>query len=261
MQEFDYKDLLSGYGIEEGDIIDVSSDILSLMLHARKYQLHFDMKDLLSALKAKVGHNGTVMIRAFSWDFCHGKGFDIRKTKSQVGSLGNAALKDSSFKRTKHPMYSWLVWGKYQVELVGMNNVESFAEDSPFAFLYEYNGKHVRLGNTKNDSFSQRHYAELLANVPFRYIKMFHGTYKDVDGNETRKEYSMYVRRLDCDVTYEDFLAYDDLGTEATRKFDGFSCSSVQIKKAVDYIVNDLKDNFGRNTVIIDGIKGYKSLI
>lgn len=261
MQEFDYNDLLSGYGIEEGDIIDVSSDILSLMIYARKYQLHFDMKDLLSALKAKVGHNGTVMIRAFSWDFCHGKGFDIRKTKSQVGSLGNAALKDSSFKRTKHPIYSWLVWGKYQDELVGMNNVESFAEDSPFAFLYKHNGKHVRLGNTKNDSFSQRHYAELLSNVPFRYIKMFHGVYRDADGYVTEKDYSMYVRRLDCDVTYDDFLVYDDLGTEVSKQFDGFSCSSVQIKEAVDYIDSDLKNNFGGNTVIIDGIKGYKSLI
>ena len=261
VEEFDYEDLLSGYGIEAGDLLDVSSDMLSIMVYARKHKKKFSMSKLLAALKNKVGPEGTVMIRAFSWDFCHEKGFDIRNTKSQTGSLGNEAMKDASFKRTRHPIYSWWVWGKYQQELLNLDNVESFSEDSPFAFLYDHGGKQVRIGIMQHDASTLRHFAEMRAKVPFRYIKMFHGNYVYEDGSVEQKGYSMYVRRLDCEIDYDHFIKYDDASVVSCKEFDGFKCWLVDLKSAIDYVYRDLTENFGLDTVFINGVKGYKELL
>ena len=40
-----------------------------------------------------VGKNGTIFIPTYNWDFCKGKTFHYKKTRSQSGSLGNIALK------------------------------------------------------------------------------------------------------------------------------------------------------------------------
>lgn len=260
MDELAYEDLLLGYGIKEGDIVDVSSDLMSIMVSCKKKKLHFDANKLIDALQHVLGSGGTIMIRCFSWDFCHGEEFNKLSTPSRVGSLGNYAIKRSDFCRTAHPIYSWMVWGKFKKELCGLNNTEAFGEDSPFAFLYNNHGKHIRLGNTLNDAFTQRHVAELRARVPFRYLKMFKGCYTDELNHREIREYSMYVRRLDIEVGYHPFLKYPDDTIEKTRDYGDFTCASVRIKEATDYIYDDLINNYGINTVMINGNDGYEEV-
>lgn len=260
MDKVNYREWFQSVGINTDDIVDVASDLLSVMIYCRERKVKFDANELIDALLETVGENGTVLIRTFNWDFCHGGTFDIRRTPSQVGSLGNIALKRKDFRRTQHPIYSWMVWGKSQKKLCELNNTEAFGEDSPFAFLYNNNGKHIRLGNTMNDVYTQRHFAELRANVPFRYEKKFSGWYIDEEGNKSLREYSMYVRRLDIEVGYHPFLMYPDATIETIRQYDNCTCASVRIKDATDYIYNDLINNNGRHTVAINGNDGYEEL-
>lgn len=152
-----------------------------------------------------VGENGTILIRTFNWDFCHGGTFDIKRTPSQVGSLGNIALKRKDFRRTQHPLYSWMVWGKCTDELCELNSNSSFGENSVFDFLYKKNVKLLCIGNTSVSSFTQTHYAEAVVKVPYRFEKNFKSKYIDLEGRKSIREYSMFVRYLDYKIEADVF--------------------------------------------------------
>lgn len=98
--------------IQKGDVVYVVSDILELAKNARENGERFDRDVFLDSLKEAVGENGTLLIPTFNWDFCRGIPFDYVKTPGKTGALGNAALKRSDFKRTRHPIYSFAVWEK-----------------------------------------------------------------------------------------------------------------------------------------------------
>ena len=91
-KELDYMDFLQGVGVEKGDIIDVSSDMANVLLYCRRIGVRLVPDHLIDSLQELVGPEGTVMIRTFTWDFCHGEPFDIRTSPSRVGALGNAAM-------------------------------------------------------------------------------------------------------------------------------------------------------------------------
>ena len=134
-KELDYMDFLQGVGVEKGDIIDVSSDMANVLLYCRRIGARLVPDHLIDSLQELVGPEGTVMIRTFTWDFCHGEPFDIRTSPSRVGALGNAAMKRADFKRTRHPIYSWMVWGKRADELLQMDQPSAFGPGSVFDFF------------------------------------------------------------------------------------------------------------------------------
>ena len=100
-----------------GDKLLVSSNILKILIKLKKRDKEFNANLIIDLLLNKVGKNGTLMFPTYNWDFCKGKEFDYNNTQSLSGSLGNAALKRKEFKRSKNPVYSLLVYGKYQKEI------------------------------------------------------------------------------------------------------------------------------------------------
>ena len=259
--EFPYADFFDGCGIKKGDIVDVAADIRSLMLTARKEHWIFDGQHLIDALKDLVGHEGTLMLRVFNWDFCHGEGFDMRTSPSRVGSLGNFALKRDDFIRTKHPLYSWMVWGKYAQELAAMNNKAAFGKKSPWEFVYDNDGLLLNFGRTEVTGFTYAHYIEEGENMPYRFSKNFKGEYTDASGNKTVREYSMYVRYLDYDI-YTDLYpeVLEELyqkGAVTKKTFRDLPLWSVKLREAIDYVRDDLKHNTGKKTCVLNGLKGY----
>lgn len=263
--EFEYLNFLEDCGVGKGDIVDVASDIRSMMIVARQNHWKFDINHLIDALMELVGKEGTLLIRCFNWDFCHGKGFDIRTSPSRVGSLGNYALKRSEFVRTKNPMYSWMVWGKYANDLAAMDNKQAFGKDSPWDFLYNNNGKLFVIGKAEQTGFTYIHHIEERENMPYRFSKIFSGNYTDSNGYTTLKEYSMYVRYLDYDM-YEDLFPelIDELymkGSVSKKEFYGLPLWSTVIKDADKLVRDDLVNNLGKRTCIINGQKGYQYVL
>ncbi len=112
---------------------------------------------LLDCIKNNVD---TLAIHTFNWDFCRGMAYDILKSKSQTGALGNIALKRSDFRRTKHPIYSFAVVEKFQNELVALQNKGAFDSNSPFNFMYKNNAKMIIVNLSLQDSFTFVHYVE-----------------------------------------------------------------------------------------------------
>ena len=73
MKEFDYSAMISNIPINEGDTVDVVSDMLSIAVYCKENDLLFDPNKFIDCLCKAGGENGTVLIRAFSQDFCKKK--------------------------------------------------------------------------------------------------------------------------------------------------------------------------------------------
>lgn len=263
MEEFNYTGLISEIGIKKGDILDIASGLASIIIYCRSRKLKFDANHLLDTLKESVGIEGTLMVRAFTWDFCHDIPFDILNSTSRVGVLGDEAMKRKDFMRTQHPIYSWMVWGKYQKYLCEMENIRSFGESTPFDFLYKNHAKQICIGNIAW-VFTQRHHIEQLANVPYRYEKTFKGKYTDANGNQSIRSYSMYVRKLELTLKYSDYPEvkheWENAGIRKYKSWNGIHCSSIKIKEVSDYVYDDLLHNYGKKTLTINGREGYQEI-
>lgn len=262
----EYGNLIENLGIEKGDILDVSSDMASTSMYFKNIGLRLDADVLLDTLKDVVGQDGTILIRTFNWDFCHGTEFDVRKSPSRVGALGNKAMKRDDFRRTQHPIYSWMVWGKYTQELCDMNNASSFDPNGPFGFFYKKCAKQLTIGDTSIDPCTQMHYAEAIAGVPYRFDKTFEGNYVDLNGQKSIRRYSMHVRPLNLNMNSEEI--YLGKNAEEIKRLgimrevtlsDNMKSSIVLLKELTDYLVNDIQNNEGKGLVSIDGIPGFKN--
>ena len=240
--------------IKKGDILDVASDTLSITLFFRKYGMKFSMDELLDELKEKVGTEGTLLIRCFNWDFCKGETFDYKRTKSQVGSLGNAALQRGDFKRTKHPIYSWMVWGKDTEYLCSLDNKRAFGNDTPWEYLEKNNAKMIRIGTTSNPAFTQMHCVEQELNVPYRFEKVFRANYIEEDESISMKEYSMFVRDLERknEINYDYLYRLERKGICITKKYkEELQIFIIDIKEACNLMRNDLLNGKSDEWVIV----------
>ena len=195
-----YKKIPSVLKIEKGDVILLTSDITDLFLQCQENGEIMDVNILLDNFQEAIGEEGTLLVPTYNWGFCQGKAFDYKKTPSKTGAIGNAALRRKDFTRTKHPIYSFAVWGKDAVKLAAMDNIESFGPDSPFAYLEQVNAKNVFIGASLRNSFTYIHYIEQKLGAKYRYSKKFKSHYSDQNKVDTVKEYAMYVRDLDLGV-------------------------------------------------------------
>ena len=263
-KELDYMDFLQGVGVEKGDIIDVSSDMANVLLYCRRIGVRLVPDHLIDSLQELVGPEGTVMIRTFTWDFCHGEPFDIRTSPSRVGALGNAAMKRADFKRTGHPIYSWMVWGKRAGEILQMDQSNAFGPGSVFDFLDINHAKQLTLGNTSSDSTTQMHHVEAACKVPYRFDKPFTGEYTDYSGNTCLKTYSMHVRPLNLKVTNTE-VDRDERGKELEKRgimkvkhLDEMTLvSTILLHELTEFLTEDMYQNEGKFTVSINDLPGY----
>lgn len=198
------KDIPLKWGLKKGDVVFISSDITSLgeicIAHGEKFKAN----DLLDAIIEVVGTTGTILLPTYNWGFCHGETFDYIKTKGKTGILGNAALRRDDFKRTQHPIYSFAVWGKGQEYLCGLQNKSAFSEESPFGYMRRNHAINIIIDVPMEHCFTFTHYVEQMMEhdleIYYRYHKDFTSIYKNSDGKEEKRTYSMFVRYLDLEV-------------------------------------------------------------
>ncbi|MBX1795667.1 hypothetical protein ELQ27_03395 [Campylobacter sp. CH185] len=200
---------------------------------------------LLDCMKDNVD---TLAIHTFNWDFCKGLAYDILNSKSQTGALGNIALKRDDFRRTKHPIYSFAVAGKFQKELVALENKGAFDNNSPFAFMYKNNTKMIIVNLPLQDSFTFVHYVEECLKADYRFNKSFEALYTDEKGFTQLKTYDMFVRK---DGVLTDVNGLEDLFIKENvmelKKFENLCIKKIDLSRAYDIIVKDIKDNHAKN--------------
>ncbi|MCC8154758.1 MAG: AAC(3) family N-acetyltransferase [Tannerellaceae bacterium] len=239
-----YKELIGSVPIEKGSIVEVASDLLSVGFMFRQVGETFNPNKLIDVLCEAVGEDGTILIRAFNWDFCHDVPFNIMTTPSKVGSLGNTASKRKDFKRTQHPLYSWWVWGKEQSVLTGMDYKDSFEDDSIFGYFEKKKAVLLTVGNTQGPRLTLIHRAEQLAGESHRFIKNFTGAYIDTNGNETVRTYSMFVRDLKYKMIFKEYEVLEpklqQRGLLKTGEVNGVYVKKILLPEAVEMVREDI---------------------
>lgn len=245
-----YQMIPSVIGIEKGDVVLLTSDITDLFLQCQEHGERFDPNVLLDRFQEAIGEVGTLLVPTYNWGFCQGKTFDYWKTPSKTGAIGNAALRRKDFRRTKHPIYSFAVWGKDTDFLCALDNVESFGADSPFAYLEKVNGKNVFIGSASmRNSFTYIHYIEQKTGASYRFSKTFRSHYVDQDGQESEKAYAMYVRNLDLDVVCTPDPFVDELyANQAIQSglINSVPYEVIRFSDITPFIMNDILHNRSR---------------
>ena len=237
MAYISYLDLPKHWGLEKGDAVLLSSDIMQLTFTAMRNGERFDRDAFLQAILDTIGEEGTLLIPTFNWDFCHGVAFDYHKTPCKTGTLGTVALRNPAFRRTQHPLYSFAVAGHDQQLLCDMENISSFGADSPFGYLETHHGKNILINLHYTDCFTFVHHIEEMCGVnSYRFPKTFTGQYIDQNGKESTRSYSMLVR------SYELYLETDLtlIGEKMEKPRVGDGTSGIQAAAARLITLNDI---------------------
>jgi aminoglycoside 3-N-acetyltransferase len=238
--------------IEKGSVLLLTENSLTLLMAMKKtdeisqYSIDELFDILLDKLIEKLGDKGTLLIQTFDWRFCNSKTYDINNSISRTSFLGNIALKRDDFIRTKHPIYSFAVTGKYKDDLANLDNRGAFDINSPFHFIYKKKAKMIIIDISIQKSFTFVHFVEEMEQVSYRYNKSFTSQYINDKGIENTKTYDMYVRDIENNV-----LAYfeplENLFTknDAMKKYmmDELVIREVDLYKAYNIIENDIRNN------------------
>lgn len=255
----DYSEYFNCFDMKSSKTIIIASDITPLAYFYIHQGIDFQISSLITTLKSLISPEQTILIPTYNWDFCKGKPFDYQKSKSQVGVLGDYALKDNDFKRTKHAIYSFAVYGKDRDKLCALDYKSSFGKESLFDYMYKTKALHIGIGIDFNLSYTFMHYVEeveYLNEISYRYLKTFKSKYIDEFGNEYIKDYSMLVRDLDKNV-YMDLAPLGKVFIEKnimkTYKYNGIHLYSVDVYNSYDIIKNDIFYNNSRLFCKYDG--------
>ena len=244
-------------GITEGDRVYIASDVTGFLFRGARLcgartatEQDYLLQGLLDRLKVLAGKKGTLLIPMYSWTFCKGIAFDVRTTPSEVGSLGNYALShDPAFRRTWHPIYSFLVAGADRELLLKMKNEDSWGKDSPFGYLHQNKGKMLLFDVKPSQCNTFEHYVEQCIGVPYRYHKEFIGDYRDENGTESRRACRMFVRDLSvisaASETNDIFYLENQVMKETECR--GIGLGILDLSASFPLIAKDLLTNNGRN--------------
>lgn len=255
----DFKKNIINMGLQKGDTLFVSSDVTQLLCDAqeRKEDLSLDM--IIDTLKEVVGDNGNLVFPTYNWGFCKGKTFDYNKTTSKTGILSKQALQRNDFKRTKHPIYSFAVYGKDKDYLTSLDYKDSFGADSIFGWFYAIGAKNLFINIDYSDSATFCHYVETCNLVPYRFSKEFTADYINEEGTRSSKTYSMYVRYLDRDLISLGYILFNEFGQRNIEKKSYVGNSFIKLvdmKQACDAFDDNIKNNSYDKAALYQGGEG-----
>lgn len=245
-----YDELLDSLCLKLGDIVWLSSDIIKLSLIFKSKQCRFDGNYFIDCIQKKIGEEGTLLIPVFKWDLDTSVLYDVKKTKGSTGALGNLAMKRSDFTRTKHPMHSFMVWGKDKEYLCNMENYSNFGKDSPFEYCKQKNVTQIMLGTDFVHAMTFIHYVEVMCHVPYRYEKVFSINVREENGSQILKEYKFFPKSNKVG-SIEKFNRMGDLllNKKIAKDTSFYGCKSyiVHLGESYPVIEDDIKKNQCRN--------------
>ena len=246
------RDLADHLRLNKGDRVYVTSDVKGLLYTIMHHDDETDLNILIDGIKDIIGPEGTLVFPTFNWSFCGGTPFDYHKTPAKTGSLCKVAMERDDFRRTKHPIYSFAVWGKDTDDLCALDNKSSFGNDSPFAYMVEHGYRNLFIDKELEHSYVFVHFAEQsVGNLckNYRYLKDFTGEYTDENGVTSTRTYDMNVRALDRDVTNVIYAFEDEFIEKGIMKrfyLNDLEFKIIELKKAHPILQEDVRHNRSR---------------
>ena len=245
---FEKINFLDLFDIKKNDRLLVSSNLLPILNQYKEKNKIFNHNIFLDSLISKVGKEGTILIPAFNFDFCSGKTYDYLNSSPMTGALARIAHKRKDFKRTIHPIHSFLVFGKDQNYLCNLENISSFGPDSPFNYMHTSEVKNFVIGTNYKRTLTIDHYCEEKVGVDYRFLKEFKSFYINEKKEKKLKSYKMYVRKkpdesieTGINSILDDFLIKKD--AYKNYNINNVEFNIVNLKIVADVLINDLKND------------------
>ena len=105
----DFTAALKSLGVKDDDILFVHSGV-SVFGNIVRLGRSFILDSIIEALQDAIPH-GTLILPTFTYSFCTGEKYNIKNSKSTVGSLTEHFRNKEGVSRTKHPIFSVGVGG------------------------------------------------------------------------------------------------------------------------------------------------------
>tara|TARA_B110000305_G_C19224857_1_gene532343 strand:+ start:55 stop:819 length:765 start_codon:yes stop_codon:yes gene_type:complete len=239
-----FKQILSELGINQNELLLVNSNMLNILIRNKKF---IDAEKIIDALTETVTDNGTVMFPAYNWNFCKGKNFDLKTTKSYTGALSNLSLSRKDFQRSINPIYSFSIFGKNREYIASLKHESCFNLDSPFGYLINNKGKNLFIDLDYKLGLTIVHVAEEFIGVDYRYFKTFSGDYINLENKKKRVSFQMYVRDLNkvkstvIDNKFDEVLENNNVIKKTN--YEGISFCCVDLEKTFKLMCEELKKN------------------
>ncbi len=238
-----YQKIVDELDVNEGEILIIASNITKMVFLSGRKEGSFDSNLLIDSFQRKLGKEGTLIFPAYNHNLRSWHKFDIKNTAPVTGALALTAFKRPDFKRTRNPLHSFLVSGKYADKLCKLNNKSSFGKDSPFAFFLEKNAKMLFISTSVTAAFTFTHFVEEKEKVHYRKYQKLSIKYTDDKNQFSVREYLFYKKKTGWDL---DFSPLEKLFSKTIlneKTINGLKFQSLNFAETYNIILKDIREN------------------
>jgi len=162
-------------GIKSGDIISLQVSLGRLGLMSDQPPDYGVISNVvIDTFLDIIGYEGTLLVPTYTYSIGRGEIFDVARTPSAIGEFPEIFRKRSGALRSRDPMLSNAALGSMARVLLRDIANTCYGENSTFHRLRQHGGKICMLGLDLHWA-TFRHHIEEMAQVPFRFHKVFHG--------------------------------------------------------------------------------------
>ncbi len=186
-------------GVKKNDILFVQSDVSKI--GRIKGNLRQQLQTYLDIIKKLVGHNGTIVVPAFYYEYSRKRTpFNVYKSpvSKDLGLFPNFFCKQKNVVRSLNPLTSVAAIGRKAKYICGGNSAIGYGPDSPFDRLTKLKGKILLIGV---GDVTYVRYVESLVGVPYIYNKFFETPIYS-KGKKVNLPVCNPVRYLNCNVLH-----------------------------------------------------------
>lgn len=184
-------ELLKKSGACDCDVLFIHSDI-SFGLPNKSLKRNEYMETLFQII-LQTGVR-TIIYPTFTYSFCNNEIFDVRLSKTSMGSLNEYARKKAGTMRSLDPLLSVCAFGERASEFTGIHSDNSLGAGSVFDALHKTeNVKFLFFGAEFSQCFTYLHYVEKMLNVPYCFDMEFNGTVIDWNGMRSVKKQNIFT--------------------------------------------------------------------
>ena len=205
---------LGEVGLRDGDTVFVHASLDELGRLKELSDSAEIYKAVYDGLRSIVGDQGTILVPTYTFSFCKREVFDVQTTPTDGGPWSTSTgfleyfRKRPGVIRSADPIHSVAGLGPKSEQLLNDLPNTCFGVDSVHDRLAKAGAKICMLG-VGLDEATFRHHVEEIAQVPFRFKKLFTGYVRD--GESLRKAGWVYNVRIMSDNGFPD-------GTRLERK-------------------------------------------
>lgn len=257
-----YTELIEHCYVNEGDSLLIASDMTRLAMVTSRHERTFNINLFIDSICKKLGPDGSLIIPAYNHELRNGDSFDPKTTRPVTGALALSAFERDDVIRTKHPLHSFLVWGKLATFFKKLENKSSFGPDSPFAFFEKHGVKMLMLSTSISKAFTYAHYIEEKEKVRYRKYRELNIQYAAADNNTANKVFSIYAKKRGWDLDFKPLeKKFIDAGILRRFSLNGLKMQWIEISKTIPLLEEDIRENKAHSLACFSLKLYLKSLI